>query len=264
MNRKFRADYGPWALIAGASEGLGAAFAHEVASRGVHVVLVARSEDKLQATAAQIEARHGVETRVVPLDLGAPELIEALKAETASLEIGLVVYNAAYAPIGSFLGADLERQLDIIRVNCMGPVRLAHHFGNQMTTRGRGGVLLMSSLAGFHGAAMVSAYAATKAFNRVFAEGLWDELRSGGVDVLASCAGATDTPGYRRVTPKDAVKTMRPDKVAQQSLDALRDGPTMTPGLTNRLAGLFMQRVLPRRSAVKILGKTMRNIYGDH
>ncbi|HYR96395.1 MAG TPA: SDR family NAD(P)-dependent oxidoreductase [Candidatus Binatus sp.] len=262
MSEAFRARYGPWALVAGASEGLGAAFAEELAARGVHLLLIARRPGPLEALAGRLRDRVGIEVRTASLDLGGPGLDDAVRALTRGLTVGLVVYNAADSFVGEFLDRPLGEHLRTVDVNCRGPVVLAHVLGKEMAARGRGGIVLVSSMAGFQGSALVATYAATKGFDTVLAEGLWDELRGRGVDVLACCAGATRTPGYEASQPRGGVRPMAPAAVAADALAALGRGPTTIPGMTNRVARLVMRHLMPRRVAVRIMGTTTRRMYG--
>jgi len=261
VSEAFRARYGPWALVAGASMGIGAAFAEELAARGMNLLLVARRPEPLDALAATLRARARIEVRTAALDLGGPGLADAIRAHTRDLALGLLVYNAADSRVGEFLDQPLEHHLHAIDVNCRGPLVLAHVLGTEMAARGRGGIVIVSSLAGFQGSALVATYAATKAFDTVLAEGLWDELRGRGVDVVACCAGATRTPGYEASQPRGRIVPMAPAIVAVDALAALGRGPTTIPGRTNRLARLVMGHLLPRRVAVRLMGGTTRRMY---
>ncbi|MFW6067043.1 MAG: SDR family NAD(P)-dependent oxidoreductase [Myxococcota bacterium] len=256
--------YGPWALVAGASEGLGAAFAERLAAEGVHLVLVARRREKLDPLCDELRRRHGVEVRALSMDLARPDLAEAIDQATADLDLGLVVYNAAFSAIGRFLARTLEDHLRVVDVNVRGPVALAHRLGRRLADRGRGGLVLMTSMSGLQGSALITTYAASKAFNLVLGEGLWDELRDHGVDVLACAAGATRTPGYEASAPKKAaplVSVMEPEDVVGEALAALGRTPTLVPGVRNRMATFFMQRLLPRRAAVRIISRATRDMY---
>jgi short-subunit dehydrogenase len=258
---EFRRRYGKWALVAGASEGLGAEFARQLAARGLHIVLVARRAELLAQLADEIRAT-GVEVITVALDLGAPDLEQRLRSATRDLEVGLVVYNAAYSLIGAFLEQDLEEKLRVLDVNCRGPLVAAHTFGVPMAARGRGGIVLMSSLAGMQGSPHLSTYAASKAFNLVLGEGLWEELGKRGVDVLTCRAGATRTPNYVASKPRSAgAPVMEPAAVAAEAIAALgRRKPSMIPGFANRAAALFMG-LLPRRAAIRMMGNATRKMY---
>jgi hypothetical protein len=258
-----RSAYGPWALIAGASTGLGAEFASQLAAAGLHLILVARRADALDELAASLRKAHGVEVRTASIDLAAPDLLERVRACAAGLEVGLLVYNAAYSCIGSFLGQSLEDKLRVLDVNCRGPVILAHEFGGAMAARKRGGIILMSSMAGIQGAPMIATYGASKAFDRVLAEGLWDELRAEGVDVLACCAGATRTPTYEASNPREKPPMiMESGPVVSESLAALGKTPSFVPGMANRAAAFVMERLFPRSAAIRTMGKATRKMYG--
>lgn len=262
MATRFTTTYGPWALVAGASEGLGAAYARALAARGLDVVLLARRTAEVEALAAELSAKHGVRTRPVTLDLAAPDLEARLGALTAELEIGLCVYNAAYSLIGRFVDQPLAEKLRVVDVNCRGPLVVVDQLGRAMAERGRGGLILVSSLAGRQGSPYVATYAASKAFELVLAEALFVELGERGVHVLAVCAGATRTPGYTRSAPRTRPPLMEPEAVVAASLAALGRHPSMVPGFVNRLAAWTLGTLLPRRAAVGIMGNTTRKMYG--
>ncbi len=196
----FAERYGPWAVVAGASEGLGASFAACLARRGVHLVLLARRMPLLAELADALRAEHGVEVRCVALDLGDADWPDALREATADAEFGLLVYNAAMVPVGRFVDTEADALERSVRVNALAPVRFLRAFLPSLCARGRGGVVLMSSLSGLQGAPRVAAYAATRAFNAILAEGLWHELRSDGVDVVAcsACGADAGTPSVDR------------------------------------------------------------------
>jgi hypothetical protein len=258
----FRARYGPWAVVAGASEGLGAEFARQLAARGLDLVLLARRGEVLATLAAELRASARVEVLAASLDLGAPDLGERLAAIIAGREVGLAVYNAAASHIGPFLDHELAAALRIVDVNCRGPLVLAHQLGAAMASRGRGGLILMSSLAATQGSPLVATYAATKAFNLVLAEGLWYELGERGVDVVACRAGATRTPGFLASRPRTgAAPVMDAAPVVTAALAALGRAPSMVPGWANRAAAFLMGRLLPRRTAIRIMGNATRRMY---
>jgi short-subunit dehydrogenase len=259
------AKYGPWALVAGATEGIGRAFSLELAHKGFSLVLLARRASLLGELANELHTAHGVEVRTLAIDLGEPDVIERVRTVSDGLEVGLVVYNAAVSVVGPFLDTDLTARLHEIDVNCRGPLRFAHHFGKGMAERRRGGIILMSSLSGRQGTAFVSSYAATKAFNTVLAEGLWAELRERGVDVLACEAGATTTPNFVKSLQNkeqgESAHPMEPKDVASAALSALGKAPGVVPGMFNRLAFVVM-RLVPRRRAIEIISSATRKMYG--
>lgn len=260
--RKFAGQYGPWALVAGASSGLGEAYAYAAAERGLNVALVARREELLKSLAKSLEIRYKVQTRVLTADLGDTARLNSIDEKTRDLDIGLLIYNAAYSLVGPFTGHTAEDHLKEIDVNTKGPLMLSYLFGERFIKRGKGGILLMSSLSSSQGSPFVLNYAATKAWNRVFAEGLWYEWKPKGVDVLSCVAGVVDTPNYRASAPAKPMKGMKPIAVARKALKALGKKPVVIPGIGNGLAEAFLRHFLPRKLAVLILGKTLQGMYG--
>lgn len=268
MSRKddrFRQRYGPWALVAGASEGLGAEFARQIAARGVHLVLVARRPEPLADRARALSAEFGVEAVPVSLDLSASDVWERLAPALADRDVGLLVYNAAASLIGPFLDQALADQLRIVATNCRTPLVLTHELGRRMAARRRGGIVLVTSMAGRQGAPHVVAYGASKAFQLVLGEGLWEELGAHGVDVLAACAGATRTPAYLATNPDEAglfkPKAMPVEPVVAEALAALGRTPSTVTGRFNRFAAFVLGRVLPRSAAVRAMGRGARALY---
>lgn len=262
MKSSFAQKYGPWAVVAGASEGIGAEFARQLGQRGLNVLLIARRATVLDEVASSIRAQHEVEVRTAALDLSDPALPEKLGAATAGIDVGLLVYNAAFSIIGEFLLQDLSDALRMIDVNCRGQVVLAHVLGKQLAARGRGGIILMSSVAATQGSPLIAVYAATKAFNLILGEGLWAELSRHGVDVLTCRAGATRTPAYERGQPRGGeFLLMDAAPVVREALDSIGKRPTFIPGLLNGVSSFVMNRVLPRRLAVRIIEGATRRMY---
>lgn len=251
----FAERYGPWAVVAGASQGLGAEFAAQVAARGLDVALVARRAGPLEEVAERLRTRSGAAVRKIVADLRGRAGVEDVLRSLADAEVGLLIHNAAHAPAGRFLEMEVEEALGAIDVNVRSLVLLAHAFGRAMAVRRRGGIVVMSSLSGFQGAPYIAAYGATKAFEICLAEGLWYELRSSGVDVLAVAAGATATPGLAAGGARDAPGRLDPAAVAGAALDALGRGPLTVPGAFNRVAAQLLRRGLPVRSAVGLMGR---------
>jgi len=261
----FRRRYGPWALVAGASEGIGEAWCRRLAEQGLNLVLVARREAPLRAAAAELEHRFGVQTVVLPLDLASRDVIEAIAAATEGLDIGFVVYNAAYADVCEYTRQTVESKLLTIDVNCRGVVLLTSHFAERLVGRGRGGMVLMSSMSGWQGSAMMGTYAASKAFITVLGETLWSELRPRGVDVHVCVAGATLTPNFKaqtRVEKQRMAFPMEPDAVVDAMLRRLGGGPTVIAGRMNQVVHVVLGKLIPRSAAVRFFCRTMRDMYG--
>ena len=264
----FLERYGEWALVAGASEGLGEAWARGFAAAGLNVVLVARRREAMEQVAGRIRSDFAVAVRIEVLDLGTPELAGRLAALDDELGIGISVYNAAYAPIGAFLDQELEDKLTVIDVNARGPLIWSDVLGRRMVERGRGALVLMSSIAGFNGSALVATYAASKAFDTVLGEGLWEELGRHGVDVMVCAAGSTLTPNFKEATPEEkraGSSAMEPEEVVRETLFALerRAGPTFIPGRFNRGFRQVVSRLLSRRAAVRLISNGLRGTYGE-
>ncbi len=262
----FAPRYGPVALVAGASEGIGAAFARQLAAAGLDLVLVARRVEPLFKLAEELRAAHGIAIRTVPCDLAEESVADVIVDGCRGLTIGLLVYNAAASSVGRFLDTPVSTHLRSVHVNARGPVLLAHALGGPMARRGHGGIVLMSSLTAFQGTPFVAAYGATKAFNLVLAEGLWSEFKERGVDVLACCAGATLTPGYERATPvragsRFAPQPQDPEEVAGEALAALGRQPLVITGRGNRIASFVMRRLFSRRLAAATMATEMRKRY---
>src|SRR5436309_7531789 len=196
----FAARYGPCALVAGGAVGMGAEYCRQIAATGIELLILDRDEPALAATAAELRSAPGaVDVATAVIDLGQPadSLLDALRRAVGDREIGLLVANAAWSPVGPFLDVDLTALLAAIDINCRAPVVLAHELGARMAARRRGGMIIMSSLAAESGTAQVALYSATKAFDLVLAEGLWYELRDRGVDVVAIRPGSTRTPRWQ-------------------------------------------------------------------
>src|SRR5947209_5336127 len=186
-------SYGEWALVTGASAGIGTAFARELAAQSVNVVLVARRADRLEALAAELREKHGVKTRVVPEDLERDGAAERLLEWVRDLEIGILVNNAGFSQVGRFDRVPREKILGMIRVNCLAVAALTHAFLPAMQARRRGAVIIVASVAGYQPLGFAATYGATKAFDLMLGEALWAENRSTGVDVLALSPGPVDT-----------------------------------------------------------------------
>jgi short-subunit dehydrogenase len=260
----FTAKYGPWALVAGASEGVGAAFAEGLAERGLNVVLVARRHAVLEQVAARIIERSGIETRTLPIDLAQQDAASVVAHATKDLDIGFLVYCAgADANFQPFLANPIETAQAMLQRNCMVPMQLCHHFGSAMVQRGRGGIVIFGSGAGLVGGPNMVVYGATKAFDMVFAEALWSEWHDKGVDVLGLILGKTDTPALRRLEhsrgligsedepPPDAASV---DQVISEAFDNLTNGPTWMVG-ENMRAAAQMLGSMTRNQAVQLFAQ---------
>ncbi|MFC4250098.1 SDR family NAD(P)-dependent oxidoreductase [Sinimarinibacterium flocculans] len=267
----FAERYGPWALVAGASEGVGRAFAETLASRGLNVVLLARRRSALDEVSSAIESRHGVRTRIVALDLATADAATRIAAEVSDLEIGFFVYCAgADSNFKPFLSSPLEVAEAMVHRNCTVLMQLSHHLCGPMVQRGRGATVIFGSGAGFAGTGKMVAYCATKAFDMVFAEALWCELKPKGVDVLGLILGETDTPALRRLRyerglarsldePVKGAET--PQDVVNDAIAHLEKGPIRLANKTMRW-GLRFLYPFSRNFVVGLMSKASEKIMG--
>jgi uncharacterized protein len=263
-SRGFTAKYGPWALVIGAGEGIGAEFCRQLASRGLRLVLVALEQDALKTLSYQLTDEHGIETRLVVGDIGHDSTMAELLATTKDLEVGLVVYNAGLAIRGLWLETDLEEHLRVVDVNIRGMLKVLHSYGALMVSRRRGGVILLSSMSGLQGSPVLATYAATKAFILNMGESLWDEWRSAEVSVTVVVPGPTDTPGYRASEPTPSRLRPAPmdvQPVVFRALESLGVQLAVVPGTGNKIASVIFGRLLPRKWASAFMGRTMRTMY---
>ena len=253
---QFRSRYGPYALIAGGAAGLGAEYCRQIAATGIDLVVLDRDAATLDSTASDLRASTGVDvvTGVVDLAQPAAGLLVAVHDVVDDREIGLLVANAAWSPVGPVLDADLDALLTAVDINCRAPLVLAHDLGRRMVARGRGGIMFMSSFAAEAGTAQVALYSATKAFDLLLAEGLWYELRDQGVDVVAIRPGSTRTPSWESTQPPEGeIKgVMDPADVGRESLAALGTVPSLVAGADNRVAEA-MFRSMDRRQVIEIV-----------
>lgn len=257
-----RERYGPWALIAGASEGTGAAFARRLAAEGINLILVARREEPLQDLAQSIAETYGISCVAGSVDLALSDAVDRMVALADGREIGLLILNAGADPYGStFLDAPLENWETLVMRNVMTTMRACHRFAEPMKARRRGGIMLVGSGACYGGLPGIAAYSASKAFDLVFGEALWAELKPYGVDVLNFVLGRTDTPAHRdlmermgRPFPADCAQ---PDDVAAMGLARMADGPICNWGLADDEVGYAGASAEARRTRIQQIAGAM-------
>jgi uncharacterized protein len=243
--------YGPWAVIVGGSEGVGAAFARKLAAAHFKLVLIARKQGPLEELATEL-ATAGTEVRTLSVDMSKPGSIDRVRTLTDDVEVGLLIYNAGANSVqGNFVELDPEVYRSVIGVNVIGQTEFAHHYGALMRERGRGGMVLCGSTSGYMGAAWLASYTASKAFSRIFSEALWAECRAFGVDVLHLTVGFTATPAMARLG-YDLAAAQAPEEVAQEGLDNIGNGPVWIVG-GPRNTELVIQRSAVENRAEAIL-----------
>jgi len=265
MTNIFSEKYGPWAVIAGASKGLGLEFAKQLAGLGLNVVMVAESLPDLETARKSINTN--VECKILEADLLSPDAATRIGQFTQSLEVGLLVFNATHRDLGPFLKNSVEDHLGVVGVNCAQTVNLCHMFAKRMAQPIRtkkGGIILMGSLSGFTGTPYVATYAASKAFNISLGEGIGEELAESGIDVLVCAPGAVATPNYLESIPagvSSSAPLLQPEFVVKTALRNLGKKRLILPGWKNRLIALLLTRLLPRKLSVKIMGSATKKLY---
>ena len=260
MSNDFQHSYGPWAIVTGASSGIGEAFVHALAARGISSVLVSRREDELHRVINDVHQRHGINCLAVLLDLADSQFIDTLTQATEGLDIGLVVGNAAFNPVGAFSDLSSNDLMRIIDVNDRANLLLASKYLPKLKARGRGGFLLVASSEAFFGAPYSACYSASKAFVLSLGEALWGEMKGTGVDVLVLAPSATDTPLLASRDLGDMkIRVMSAMEVANIGLDNLPDGPYIIPGARNRIF-FGLMRHLPRGFAIRLMAPVTKKV----
>jgi short-subunit dehydrogenase len=255
----FIEQYGPVALVTGASSGIGKSFAEILAAKGLDLVVVARRSQRLEESAARLRAQHGVRVRVHQADLSVAAAAQEIVEAASSLDIGLVVSNAGFGLKGSFDEGGPKALADMLMVNCHTAMMLARGFVPRLRKRKKGGIIFTSSVEGLIGVPFSAAYAATKAFLISLGEGLWGELTPEGIDVLTLCPGATDTeaPGLQGIDTKTLDHVMSAHEVAIRTLDNLGNGPVYVAS-DHYKANFERLLAMPRREALSAIARSMR------
>lgn len=262
----FAAQYGPWAVVAGASEGIGRSLAVKLAERGLSILLIAK-DGPLEDVADGIRRDHAVECRTAWIDLAAPDAFERIAEATARCEVGIYVANAGGdASASRYLDCDPAYWVGLTRMNVLTTMQACHQFGNGMRARSRGGLLLINSGGCYGGSSFLATYNACKSFLLTFAEGLWAELRPHGVDVLTIALDVTDTPNFRRILAKTGMRVpeamAQPEEVAEVALARLPHGPIHNWGLADDEPGYAGTSAAVRRARVLEMDRATTRIYG--
>lgn len=262
-----RDRFGPWALVTGASSGIGRECARQIAAAGINVALAARRRLLLEESGASLNAEFGVQSRVITVDCSEPGAIDTLAAATADLDVGLVVSNAGTAEVGEFLPRSRESVLQLTRLNAISHLEIAHHFGSRLAQRGRGGILLSGAMGAAIGLPFMAVESAGKAFVQTLGEALHVEFAPLGVNVTVLVIGPTDTA----VIPKlglDAgampMKPMSAKQCAREGLEALAENrATHISGRANRIMNALVPAGLTRRLMAKMLGQASAKLHRD-
>lgn len=250
-------QYGPWAVVTGASNGIGLEIANVLAARGLNVVIAARSETKLNQLAKDISQNHGVSTRVVATDLATEAGSNALFEQTQGLDVGLLVANAGFGTSGEFLNADIASELNMIDLNVRALAAHTHHFGQRLKMRGKGGIILISSILSWQPVVKSANYAATKAYVQSLAEALHIECKPLGIDILASAPAGVNTGFAARASMQ--IDGADPKVVAKNTVDALGKKSTVCPHFMSKFLTTALATV-PRFMRIKIMAAVMNGM----
>jgi len=250
---------GRWALVTGASAGIGWALAEQLAAGGANLVLTARRRERLEQVAADLRSKRGAQVEIMAADLAQPSAPDEIFAATQAkgIAVELLVNNAGFGAYGEFFKIALARQLEMVQVNISAVIHLTHLYLQPMVERRRGGILIVASTAAFQGVPYISTYAATKAFDLMFAEALAEEVRKYGIRVCALCPGSTASEFHQVAGQPERTKGRQEsaEKVARVGLQALARGKSyVISGLGNYL-GAHGQRLAPRRLVTRIAAK---------
>jgi hypothetical protein len=254
---RFAEKYGPWALITGASSGIGAEFAEQLAQKGLNLVLAARRKGLLEQRARLLEVRYGIEVKTVQVDVNEADFLERIRQITDDVEIGLLVNNAGIAAAGAFV---LKEPVDVsrlIQVNVAAVTKLARHYAGLMAARGRGGIAFVASTLGYQAVPYFDDYAASKAFVLALGEALHFELRPKGVDVTVLSPGGTNTDMKHMEGiefSKMPLPWMSVERTVRIGINSLGRKPSVIPGVVNRLMAFTGKYLTPRRTLVRSFG----------
>lgn len=257
-SQAWRTKFGPWAVVTGASSGIGRAITEELARSGLHLVLVARRQDALDQLATKLQSSYDVQTRILTADLSSPEAVQTVIADTDDLDIGLLVAAAGFGTPGDFVKSAIETEVNMLEVNCRALLVLTHHFARRFVARKRGGIILMSSIVSFQGTPHASHYAATKAYVQTLGEALHQELKPLGVQVLNSAPGPVNT-GFADRADMQMDNALSPKTVARATVKALGRKSTVLPGGLSKLLR-YSLAMLPRSMRVRVIGGVMKGM----
>lgn len=258
FQKRLKTRYGPWAVVTGASSGIGREMALCLAESGLNLVLVARSQGVLAQMAKDLSDRYGIEVRLMIQDLAVERSLSMLAMQTQDLEVGLLVAAAGFGTSGAFLHSQLAQEVEMLNVNCRSLLGLTWQFSQRFAQQRRGGIVLMSSIVGFQGTPFAAHYAATKAYVQTLAEALYVELAPMGIDVIAAAPGPTHS-GFAERAGMKMGKALSAAVVAQETLQALGRQSTVLPGFLSKLL-TYSLVPLPRWARVQIMGGVMKSM----
>ena len=257
--RDFKEKYGPWSIVIGASMGIGAACAKRLASKGINVIVSARSEDKLKNLKKEIEETYKVKAMALPLDITRADAYEVIEEATKDLKMGSAVFSAAYCFNGAFLTGTEEEYRKMAELNIFGAYRFADYFGKRFCAQKKGGLVFLGSFAGYYGAPGQCFYGVTKAFEIVLAEGLYTEFKAYNVDVTVDLIGAVKTPGLLELFGEDGCKKLKAadeTEVGYECVDTMGEGPVIAITKEMRSGVNIMRKFMSLNKQTEVVGKS--------
>lgn len=252
--------YGSWALVTGASSGIGEEFARRLASEDLNLILAARRIERLEKLAAELKEKHNIKVVTAPVDLSKKKFLNALKEYAGKREVGILINNAGFGYNGEFVEADPDIFRKMIKVNCLASTEIAHYFGGQMAKRNKGAIIFLGSLVGYNPVPLTTVYSATKAFNLFMGEALWYELKKNNVDVLALNPGGTATEFQQVAGTSSGPAARSVEEVVNTAMKKLGRRPSVVDGFANKVLSVI-PRIITRRSALMIAGYMRKKLY---
>ena len=252
---RLKSKYGDWAIVTGASSGIGLELATQLAQAGFNLIIVARNADRLNAMANQLTSTFNIDVNMVVADMSENEGVDKIIQASKGLNTGLLVVSAGYGTSGFFVDSSLHSEVNMLKVNCEALLSLTHYYSQQFARQKRGGIILMSSIVAFQGTPFAAHYAATKAYVQALAEALAVELKPLGVDVLAASPGPVESGFSQRANMKMSM-SLTPAQVGVPILKALGNKTTVFPGLLTKLL-VYSLMTVPRWGKIKIMEKVM-------
>lgn len=253
--------YGEWALVTGASSGIGEAFAKKIAQIGINLVIIARRFDRLKILAELLEKEHQVKVLPLQLDLTDDNFISELDSKIADIDIGILVNNAGEGLNGPFTGYNPEDIQHMIKLNCIAPLLLTNYYVQKMTQRKKGAIIFISSILGINSTPFASVYSASKAFSHSLGGSLWFELKKNNIDVLTVTPGSTKTE-FPRLNKTGKFQSV-PEDIVNSALDALGKKIYTTHGIMNKIT-IWIGKLLPNRILLKVTGSLAENMWKNN
>jgi short-subunit dehydrogenase len=255
-----RNKYGDYALITGASSGIGESFARRLAELGMNLVLVARRKERLDNLKSEIQLKHNVDIINIKLDLTEDNIIEKISQHLEGIDVGILINNAGYGSTGYFHTNNADNEIQMVKLNCVVPTILTHHFIRPMVEKRKGAVIFLGSVVAVQPTPIMSTYSATKVFNAYLGESLWYEMKRHNVDVLNVNPGGTVTEFQRVANVTTGPFAREPEHVVETALNALGKKPSVIDGFPNKTT-LLLSKILPKKLALNLTGKVVETLY---